>query len=142
MQNKRTDEARAYYQRVLSLDPNDPTATAAMATFSAETDSAGAESRLIRAYQADPSAETASALGSLFAHQQRWREAQDYYFRAYSASPDEPDYAFNLAVSLDALGQRALAADYYSRALSMGANRAANFDQEAAKRRLSELKGS
>jgi uncharacterized protein HemY len=98
------------------------------------------EAQLRHAYEAQPTPEGASSLGTMLAKQQRWREAQDYYFKAYSAASDEPDYVFNLAVALDALGQRDLAAQYYERALTLGATRAASFDRSAAHNRMAELK--
>jgi len=136
------NEARAYYQRLLSIEPHDPTALAAMATLTGNGRDGMSEAQLRHAFDAQPTPEAATSLGTMLAKQQRWREAQDYYFKAYNAVSDEPDYAFNLAVSLDALGQRALAAQYYERALTLGATRAASFDRNAAHRRLAELKAS
>ncbi len=56
-------------------------------------------------------------LGDLYASQGRWSEAQAEYFEAHRLQPENADVAYNLAVSLDHLGQRRLAADFYRRAL-------------------------
>lgn len=130
------DEARRYYSAARANDPKDPNANAALASLANDGVADGSEGRLKELYESQPTPATASALGSLLARQSRWREAQDYYFRAYTAAPDEPDFAFNLAVSLDALGERRLAAQYYGKALGM---RGGSFDRAAAQRRLNAL---
>jgi uncharacterized protein HemY len=79
------------------------------------------------------------ALGNLYAGQGRWHEAQQAYFRAYSGEPDNPDYQFNLAVSLDQLRQPRLAAQYYQGALKAAETRHAAFDRTQAATRLREL---
>ncbi|WP_374355313.1 hypothetical protein, partial [Chitinimonas sp.] len=130
------NEARRYYQALLVRDPKDPLAAAALASLASDREVEGSEGKLRQLYEAQPQAATASALGSLLAKQGRWREAQDFYFRAYSAAPGDPDHAFNLAVSLDALGERRLAAEYYGKAL---AGSGGGFDRDAANRRLDAL---
>jgi uncharacterized protein HemY len=79
------------------------------------------------------------ALGNLYARQQRWSDAQQAYFKAVTADANNPDYLFNLAVSLDQLHQAKLAADYYGQALSAADGRAAAFDRALAARRMREL---
>jgi tetratricopeptide (TPR) repeat protein len=130
------DDARQAYRAALAIDPKDGVASAALASLAPDREAEGSEGKLRQLYDAQPSPSTASALGSLLARQGRWREAQDYYFRAYTAAPGEPDHAFNLAVSLDALSERALAAEYYGKALGLPGG---SFDREAAKRRLAAL---
>lgn len=140
LQQRRPDEARAYYQQVLALDPKDEIAAAALTSLGADTNPEQTEAQLKRSYASQPSPEVATALGGLLARQQRWSEAQDYYFKAYSAAPDEPDNAYNLAVSLDALGQGKLARGYYERALS--ARKPGTFKRDEVRRRMMELSGS
>ena len=60
-------------------------------------------------------------LGNQYAQQGRWAEAQQAYFRAYAGDPENPDFAYNLAVSLDQLHQTKLALEYYRRALALAA---------------------
>jgi len=79
------------------------------------------------------------ALGNQLAQQERWGEAQQQYFKAFSADPENADFAYNLAVSLDHLRQTKLAAEYYQRALSLGAARGASFDAAAARARVAQL---
>ncbi|MBV8658688.1 MAG: tetratricopeptide repeat protein [Burkholderiales bacterium] len=142
LQRQQVDEARAYYQQLASIDPKDDVAQAALASLGAEANPEQAEARLKRSFESQPTPEVATALGGLMARQKRWNEAQDYYFKAYTASPDEPDYAYNLAISLDALGQGKLARNYYERALTLGARKPGSFKRDEARRRMAELAGS
>ena len=80
------------------------------------------------------------ALGTLLSTQGRWSEAQQAYFNAYSADPENPDFIFNLAVSLDHLRQNKLAIQYYQMALKATSNsRGVAFDPGQARNRLVEL---
>src|SRR5262249_43234264 len=84
---------------------------------------------------ADPGANVLHfTLGNQLAQQGRWAEAQQAYFKAMAADPDNPDFAFNLAVSLDHLRQSKLAADYYRRAIALAEKHGASFDLAAAPR--------
>lgn len=56
--------------------------------------------------------------GVRLAEQQLWAEAQNQFFIAWSEQSDNPDYAYNLAVSLDHLGQGEQAIKFYHRALA------------------------
>lgn len=132
--------AAAAYERALELDPNNPTAAAGLAALA---DPARPEA-LENALRADVARHPQSAalrvtLGGLLAGQGRWAEAQAAYFDAQRLRPGDPDIAYNLAVSLDHLGQRRPAAEFYRRALEARRTRAAQFDAAAASRRLAEL---
>ena len=137
-------EAKHLYQRVLVSDPGDATAQAALTNLNGSQDhedTAGAENRLKTALAGQPdSAALHFALGNLYARQQRWSEAQPAYFSAFSLVPDNPDYIFNLAVSLDHLRQKKLAAQYYQLAANLAQETPrVSFDLEQAKRRAFEL---
>ncbi len=138
------ERAHSYYLRALESDPNDPTAQAGVIQTRGQTDPAQSESRLKNALASQPdSPALLFALGNLYAREQRWGEAQQAYFRAYSTEPDNPDFIFNLAVSLDQLHQDKLAAQYYQMALNAtdtaGQARAVGFDRDQARRRVQEL---
>jgi uncharacterized protein HemY len=80
------------------------------------------------------------ALGNLYAGEKRWTEAQQAFFEAYRLDSGNPDFIFNLAVSLDQLNQSRLALDYYQKAIAESAKgRGAQFDRTAAQRRITEL---
>jgi len=82
------------------------------------------------------------SLGNLYAGQGRWSEAQAAYFDAHRLDPGNADILFNLAVSLDHLGQPRLALGYYERALEMSTREAAQFDAAALSRRVAELRAA
>ena len=133
-------EAERLYRRMLELDPRDPIATSALAGLHPERDPAQTESHLKTLISQHPdSAVLNFTLGNHLAAQARWAEAQQAYFQAYSLDPKNPDYAFNNAISLDHLGQRRLAEDYYNRALALASEGGANFDRAQASRRLQEI---
>jgi Tfp pilus assembly protein PilF len=137
----RFEAADGHYRRLLRADPRDADAHAGLlALRSEQVDPVQAESRLKNLLAADPDAHVLNfSLGNQFAQQGRWAEAQQSYFKAFSADPGHPDYAYNLAVSLDQLRQPKLALDYYRRALVLAQTRAASFDQALARNRVQAL---
>lgn len=141
-QQQGADEIAAqYYQRVLTLDPRDPIAYAGMAGLIQQDDAPGEESRLkLLLAQQPESAPLNFALGNLYSGQQRWPEAQQAYFNAYSQQSDSAEYAYNLAVSLDHLGQLKAATNYYQRALQLDPSGTAGFDRKLVAQRLNALK--
>ncbi|HZX25653.1 MAG TPA: tetratricopeptide repeat protein, partial [Telluria sp.] len=133
--------AAELYGRLLEQNPDDPDALAGLAALRLN-DPGVAEQRLRRSVARHPEGASALfSLGNLYAREGRWREAQDAYFRAFTAAPDIPDYAFNLAVGLDRVGQPRLARGYYQRALDLAGAHAASFDTNACANRIRELGG-
>ncbi len=136
----RIDQAQAIYSRVLELDPRDAIANANLIALRSDADPIASESRLRNLLASQPDVPLLNfALGNLYAAQGRWSEAQSAYFKAFSLDSDNPDYAFNLAVSLDHLRQDKLARQYYERALGASERRPANFDRNHVIARLREL---
>lgn len=137
----RAAEAESLRQRALVANPSDPaTQAAVLGNLSANADPQGAESRLKSLLSGQPeSAPLNFALGNLYSRQGRWAEAQQFYFNAVAAEGDNPDYLFNLAVSLDHLRQPRLAAQHYRLALEAAAKRPAGFERDKVQRRLAEL---
>lgn len=134
------DHAQAIYLRVLELDPRDAIANANLIALRGDADPVASEGRLRYLLASQPEVPLLNfTLGNLYAAQGRWSEAQSAYFKAFSQESDNPDYAFNLAVSLDHLHQEKLARQYYERALSASENRPAGFDRNQAISRLREL---
>lgn len=132
--------AAQYYGQLLALDPRDATANAGMAALG-RGGQTGRESRLKLLLEQQPQSPALHfALGNLYAEQKRWPEAQQAYFDSYSLQPDAAQYAYNLGVSLDHLGQAKLAAQYYRKALELDSSGSANFDHAQTQQRLDELK--
>jgi Tfp pilus assembly protein PilF len=138
-QQGQDDAAMQYYRQVLLLDPRDPVAQAGMSAFSTG-DVAGKESRLkLSLAQTPQSAALHFALGNLYTEQSRWGDAQQAYFNAIRLEPGNAQFAFNLATSLDHLGQRKLAAQYYAQALQTDTAGNAGFDRVQTQQRLNQL---
>ena len=132
--------AMQYYARVLELDPRNDVANAGMSALTQDQNSESLLKRLLR--EQHDSAALHAALGNIFARQSRWGEAQAAYFNAFMLDSKNAELAFNLAVSLDHLGQNKLAAQYYQRALELnpvGGNRPHGLDQAQISRRIKEL---
>ena len=137
----RFEAAEASYLRLLQSDPRDLHAQAGLISLrGARMDPLVAESRVKTLIAANPSAhELFFTLGNQLAQQGRWAEAQQQYFKAFSADPENADYAYNLAVGLDHVGQTKLALEYYRRALALADKRGAGFDAGAARERAAQL---
>jgi tetratricopeptide (TPR) repeat protein len=136
----RFDAAENHYLRALESDPKDAAAQAGLIGLRGQVDPVQSESRLKILLAGQPDSPFLNfALGNLYARQGRWNEAQQAYFRAYSGDPDNPDYQFNLAISLDQLRQPKLALQYYQGALAAAAQRPAAFDKNQATGRVREL---
>jgi len=134
----RRDVADSYLARALEIDPKDGFALAAATSLRSKVDAQSAESRFKALIAAAPESPAAHfGLGNLYAREGRWSEAQQAYFRAYTAEPDNPDFLFNLAVSLDHLRQTKLARQYYQSALA--STRQGAFEREQAAARVREL---
>jgi tetratricopeptide (TPR) repeat protein len=133
------DEALKTYLRLQELDPRDAAAQAGLLSLTAgQADPVQSESRVKNLLAQQPDAHFLHfALGNLYAGQSRWAEAQQAFFRAYQKAPNNPDYLYNLAISLDHLNQGKLALEYYQRALSQSGP--ANFDKVSARNRAREL---
>jgi tetratricopeptide (TPR) repeat protein len=139
-----SSQAEAAYGRVLVQNPQDRVAAAAMTGLgSGAAPASQGESRLRQLLQQDPGAPYLHfSLGNLYASQRRWPEAQQAYFDAYRADSSNPDYAFNLAVSLDRLGKRRPALEYYQRALDLAERRAAAFSAAAVRERIQRIEAA
>ena len=129
--------AAHYYLKVLELDPRDPVANAGM---SALTTGDNGETRLKLLLKEQPDSSALHfALGNRYASQARWSDAQQSYFNAFKLEPKNSGLAFNLAVSLDRLGQNKLAAQYYQRAIDLDPKSIAGFDHSQISQRIAEL---
>lgn len=127
-----------YYARILELDPRNAAANAGISTL--RVDDENTESRLKSLLREQGNAATLHfALGNLYAEQSRWGEAQQAYFNANTLEPGNPEFIFNLAVSLDHLGQGQLALQHYQRALRFDSSHRAGFDHAQIELRVKEL---
>ena len=133
--------AEALYRRLLVADPRDPHAHAGLLALRAQqVDPVAAESRVKGLLAVAPEASVLHfTLGNQYAQQRRWPEAQLAYAQAAALDAENPDYAFNLAVSLEHMRQPESALREYRRALVLALQRTASFDVAAAQLRVQRL---
>ena len=135
------DSAQSFYLQALNSDPKEANAQAGLINAQGRNDPVQSESRLKTSLASQPDSPALHfALGNLYASQSRWRDAQHAFFLAYSNDPANPDYPFNLAVSLDHLHQNELASQYYLMALNAATiSRLFSFNTQQVRNRLLEL---
>jgi Tfp pilus assembly protein PilF len=132
--------AAEHYRRALDLDPMNGTARAGLAALADFSRPEALEAQLRADLARLPESSALHfTLGNLYASQRQWQPAQAAYYEAHRLDPGSGDIAFNLAVSLDHLGQRRVAAGFYARAIEAARGRAALFDPATAARRIAEL---
>lgn len=129
--------AAHYYAQVLALDPRNAVANAGMSALSDDSNTESRLKMLINEQQNSSSLHL--ALGNYYAEHDRWADAQQSYFNAYKLAPDRAELAFNLAVSLDRIGQNKAAAQYYRRALQLDPDNHAGFDHAKISQRIEQL---
>lgn len=141
-----TPSAQRLYARLLELNPRDPLARTGLIESARSADPLQRESDLRQLLEEYPAlAPVSFTLGNLHASQGRWREAQNAYFDALrkardsGSGPISPDYAFNLAISLERLGEPDLALEYYREAETLARVVAPGFDMKILHQRLQAL---
>lgn len=138
--DNRNDEAQKHFLAILNVEPRHALAQSGLIALMSRADPLAAESRLKQLLAREPSAPLYFNLGNLYAEQGQWAQAQQAYFQAHDLDAKNPDYAYNLAVGLEHLGQQKLALGYYRKALQLASARAAaNFDAARIQERITEL---
>ena len=135
----RSEDAAQLYLKALDVDSKNAFAQASLSSLIAQADPAAAEGKLKALLAQQPAAFLYFRLGNVYAAQGRWNEAQTAYFEAQRLESDAPDYAFNLAVSLERINQPRVALDYYQRALKLSQSKTAVFDLAQLKSRIQQL---
>ncbi len=132
--------AKAAYYTLLKHDPRDPIAIAALASLKSPETAAADLQHLLKMVRKNPTdAHLNFALGNNYAQQGEWKLAQQAYFNAWQSDPNNADYTFNLAVSLDQLGQRQQALKFYRDSLKKSAGKTVAFSRPDVEKRLTEL---
>lgn len=141
--NNQLEPAMDAYRRVLRLEPQNATALAGVSSLSRAAGEPQQESRLRELLARSPQeADLNHALALVLSGEQRWSEAQPLFFKAHALAPKEPQFAYNLAVSLDHMRKSSLAAQYYETALGLAQGKAAGFDEANARTRLAALRAA
>jgi Tfp pilus assembly protein PilF len=141
--------ARQTYNRLLNLNPRDALARTGLLETTTASDPVQRETDL-KALQTDHPeiAAVSYSLGNLYASQQRWHDAQQAYYeallsaRTQAEGPVSPDYAFNLAISLERINQPEAALNFYREALALSVQHVPGFDMTILDQRLRALERS
>lgn len=143
-QRGNSDEAMRRHLKVLELDPRNAAAQAGLIGIVGSADPLAAETRLKTLIAREPAtAYLHFALGLAYVDQKRWPDAQQAFFRAHELQTDNPDFAYNLAVSLEHIGQPRAALDFYRRAVQLaGVRGRSNFNVGAAEQRVGKLEAA
>lgn len=136
----RANDALGWYGKVLEIEPRNSVAQASTVSLIGQADPVSSESKIKSLISQQPqAAHLHAALGNFYAEQNQWPSAQQSYFEAYHLDARNPDYAFNLAISLDQMGKKALALQYYKEALALLNNNAGNIDRAQLETRILKL---
>ena len=137
----RQQEALTFYQRRLSTDPNDSLARAGMlAITNRKENSVSVNNDIDTLLASNPESAYLHFLkGINYAATRKWREAQSAFFKAFELDNQNPDYAYNLAISLDHLRQPEQARRFYKDALELAQTNGASFSEADLQRRIDEL---
>ena len=137
---QRVEDAQKHYMAILEANPRHALAQAGLIALMGRADPLAAESRLKQLLAREPSPPLYFNLGNIYADQGRWPQAQQAYFQAHNLDASNPDYAYNLAVGLEHLGQQKLALGFYRKAQRLASARgAANFDTARIQDRITQL---
>ncbi len=139
VQNNNVNAAIKDYQTLLLHNPKDSLAMTSLITV-ANYSPLDTESQLKLMIRDEPNSPYLNfALANAYGAQNRWQEAQGYYFKALENNPGDPNYAYNMAVSLEHIAQPVAAIAYYQRALDNINNGVATFSREVVSQRIETL---
>jgi tetratricopeptide (TPR) repeat protein len=134
------ENAITLYQKILLSNPKDDLAMTSLISV-ANVDPQTGETEIKRLLNEMPDSPYLHfALGNMFGNQNRWPEAQSQYFKALQYKPNDPNYAYNMAISLEHMDQASSAISYYQRALDNKVNGLATFSDSVVLQRIEVLK--
>jgi Flp pilus assembly protein TadD len=137
LQQDDVESAREIYIKLLERDPRDPHAHAGLANIAQTAGANLSEVKLKQLIEFRPDdSHLQFALGNVYVQKKNWPEAQQAFFNAWKADSTNPDYAYNLAVSLDQLGKHREAKAYYEDSLKLAPGKNISFSSGAVKDRL------
>ncbi|MEM7016236.1 MAG: tetratricopeptide repeat protein [Pseudomonadota bacterium] len=135
-----SQRAYQFYQRVKRQYPSDPVAQAGIVNLLGQYADSEDILDLSDSLARNPhDAYLHFSLGNVYARQGRWGEAQQAYFEAYRRDAAQPDHVYNLAVSLEHLGQPKAALPFYQQAAELADQRSVSFDLAVLKQRIAVL---
>ena len=133
-------QAKTYYQKLLKLNPKNSIAMSGLISMQQDLVQSANESRLKLLLSEEPDAAYLyAALGAQYVAESRWSEAQQAFLKAHHYDSNNPDYTYNLAITLDHLGQIQAAIKYYKQALFLSKQFSAGFKNSVIESRLLSL---
>ncbi len=140
VQNGNAKSAITDYQALILANPKDSLAMSSLISI-ARTTPQQSESQLKLMIRDEPDSPHLNfVLANVYGAQNRWQEAQSLYFRALQNKPEDPNYAYNLAVSLEHISKPKVAITYYEKAIANIRNGLATFDKDLVDNRIEMLK--
>jgi len=140
IQNGNAAAAIKDYQQLLLSNPKDSLAMSSMISV-ANVSPQQSESQLKLMIREEPESPYLNfVLANVYGAQNRWQEAQNLYFKALQNNPKDPNYAYNLAVSLEHIAKPKVAITYYERAISNIGNGLATFNKDVVDNRIEILR--
>ena len=126
------------YRRILRAFPRDVLSRAALAGLQEDLQGEAVVRELLSRQPDEPYLH--GVLGRLQAAQARWPGARRAFAAAHRIDPANPVYALNLAISLDRLGRREEALEYYRATLKLVEQGASGLDIRPVIRRILALR--
>ena len=128
------------YAHLLRVNPRNTIAKAALINLVGAAGEKNRESAIKLMLNENPkSSYLYFSLGNVYASKLRWAEAQQAYFDAYRYDSSNPNYALNLAIALDRMGQVETALDYYNTALKLASGKQVEFDEAKVQARIETI---
>ena len=140
VQNNNSAAAIKDYQTLLLANPKDSLAMSSLVSV-ANSLPRETETQLKLMIREEPDSPYLNfALANVYGAQDRWQEAQGLYFKALENNPRDPNYAYNLAVSLEHISKPKVAIGFYQRALDNFEYGLAIFSKNVVDQRLEVLR--
>lgn len=140
IQNGDIASAIADYQLLLLQNPKDSLAMSSLISVTSISP-LQSETQLKLMIRDEPNSPYLNfVLANIYGAQNRWQEAQSLYFKALENNPKDPNYAYNLAISLEHISKPKVAIAYYEKALVNINKGLATFDEDVVSLRLEMLR--
>lgn len=130
--------AVSMYRRILRAYPQDVLSRAALVGLQEDRQGEAVIKEFLSRQPDEPYLHV--VLGRLQAAQARWPEARRAFSYAHRIDPANPVYSLNLAISLDRMGQREEALEYYRVTLKLVEQGGSNLDIRPVIRRILALR--
>ena len=130
--------AMSMYRRILRAFPQDVLSKAALIGLQEDRQGEAVIREFLSRQPDEPYLHV--VLGRIQAAQARWPEARRAFSAAHRIDPANPVYALNLAISLDRMGQREEALEYYRATLKLVEQGDSNLDIRPVIRRILALR--